>query len=42
MICVSILEMEGGGEMLQEILFTVSTLAGGEEKEMESGKKWRK
>ena len=25
MICVSTLEMEGGGEMLQEIFFTVST-----------------
>ena len=42
MICVSTLEMEGGGEMSQEIFFTVSTLSGGEEQEMESDKKWRK
>ena len=38
MICVSTLEMKGGGEMLQNIFFTVSTRAGGYEQEVEGAR----
>ena len=41
MICVSTLEVEGGGEMLQDTVFTVYTLADRGEQVVECINKWR-